>query len=398
MKIAILTQPLRYNYGGILQDFALQTVLRRMGHDVVTLDPQRYYYRWWRHIRYSVALSWRKYLSKCMNDKPLGKDHFLLWAVNYLLRHSLFWRIKWDVFDKKEQDNVTCILGKNTFPFIDRYIKRQEYVKLEDMVSPSDYDAFVVGSDQVWRPEYNSNLSNMFLDFTKGWNVRRLAYAASFGVDSWSADADITERCKQFLKQFDFVSVRESSGIKLCKDLFDVEAEHLLDPTLLLTKEDYFSLLHLDKVPKSKGNLLVYILDYNEDKKKLIQQIVDRFHLVPFRVNSDVEDYGLDDINKRIQPPAEQWLRGFYDADYVVTDSFHACVFSIIFGKPFVVYANNRRGTTRFESLLRQFSLTNCLVSTSEEFQEFSDYSPEISKRLEELRKEALNRLKKTLA
>lgn len=397
MKIAILTQPLRYNYGGILQNYALQTVLRRMGHGVVTLDPKRYCYHWWQHMRYSVALSWRKYLSRRLNGKPLAKDHSLLRVVNYLLRHSLFWRIKWDILDKKEDDNVTRILGKNTFTFVDRYINRKGYLKLEDVVSPRDYDAFVVGSDQVWRPEYNPNLPNMFLDFTKGWDVRRIAYAASFGVDSWSADADVTERCKQSLKQFDFVSVRESSGIKLCKDLFDVEAEHLLDPTLLLTKEDYFSLSHLDKVPKSKGNLLVYILDYNEDKKRLIQQIIDKYHLAPFRVNSDVEDYSIEDINKRIQPPIEQWLRGFYDADYVVTDSFHACVFSIIFGKPFVVYANNQRGTTRFESLLQQFSLTNCLVLTSEEFQEFGDYSPETSKKLDELREKSQNLLKKAL-
>ena len=129
----------------------------------------------------------------------------------------------------------------------------------------------------------------------------------------------------------------------------------------------------------------------------MIQQIVDKYHLNPFRVNSDVEDYSLDDINKRIQPPVEHWLKGYYDADYIVTDSFHACVFSIILGKPFVVYANNQRGATRFESLLQQFSLTNCLISTSEEFQEFSDYSPETSKRLDEFREKSHNLLKKVL-
>lgn len=386
MRLAILTQPLRYNYGGILQNYALQTVLRRMGHEVVTLDPQRYYYSWWQHLRYSLFLSWSDFISRRTNGEPLDKRCLFLFIINFFLRHSLFRKKNVEILEKKKTDKTIQILGKNTFSFVNKNISRKEYSNLSKEISPETYDAFVVGSDQVWRPEYNTNLADMFLEFTKEWDIRRIAYAASFGVDSWNCEATLTEKYKQSLKHFDFISVRESSGVKLCKEVFDVNALHLLDPTLLLTKEEYYSLLHLDRVPKSNGDLLVYILDYSDDKKNLIQRITDEYHLSPFRVNSDVENYLLADINRRIQPPVEQWLRGFYDAEYVITDSFHACVFSIIFDKPFIVYTNDKRGNARFESLLNQFSLADCMISSSEEFHAFIPCKKETSQTLNDLR------------
>ena len=336
MRIAILTQPLRYNYGGILQNFALQTVLKRMGHDVVTLDPHRYNYSWKQYIIFTIR-------------------HFI---THYLKGHH-----EVDIFFEWKKDKPTRLLGTNTFKFVDRYIKRKEYWNLYSDVKNGDFDGFIVGSDQVWRPEYNLNIKNMFLDFTKDWNVKRIAYAASFGVDTWKESEEITRCCKEQLQRFDIVSVREDSGVHLCKDVFNVVATHVLDPTLLLTKEDYISLLKLDKVPKSKGNLLVYILDYTDDKNKLIQHIADEYRLVPFRVNSEVEDYQYKELSKRIQPPIEQWVRGFYDADFVVTDSFHACAFSIIFDKPFVAYINEFRGSSRYKSLWNQLSLSGGMIT-----------------------------------
>lgn len=398
MRIAILTQPLRYNYGGILQNFALQIGLQKMGHEVLTLDPKRCHYRQWQYFRYSLYFWWRVLIFGHMKvGEKVEKRRFVLFSMDYILRHSLFRKLDWEILKNKCKDNETLLLGRNTFPFINKHIRRQEYANLYEEVLPDSFDAFVVGSDQVWRMEYNTNLPNMFLDFTEGWNVRRIAYAASFGLDTWNADAKLTKQCKQLLKQFDFVSVRESSGVKLCKGVFDIEAVHLLDPTMLLAKEEYMSLLHLDRVPQSKGNLLVYILDYTDDKRKLIQQITNDYNLVPFRVNSDVEDYKSADLSKRIQPPIEQWLRGFYDAEYVITDSFHACVFSIIFGKPFIVYANNTRGKARFESLLGQFSLLECMISSSAGFQGFCVYSKSVSEKIIELRGKSIEVLKRKL-
>lgn len=356
MRIAILTQALRYNYGGILQNFALQTVLRRMGHDVVTLDPHRYKYTKWQYVILILRHCVARYIKGYRHVPILGE-----WMA----------------------DKPTRMLGTNTFRFIDRYIRRKEYWDLAHDVKEGEYDAFVVGSDQVWRPEYNTNIGNMFLDFTKGWNVKRIAYAASFGVDAWAESEDITRYCKENLKQFDFISVREDSGVALCKEVFNVEATHVLDPTLLLSKEDYISLLKLDKVPKSKGNLLVYILDYTEDKRQLVERIAKQYDLVPFRVNSDYEDRSAD-LYTRIQPSVEQWVRGFYDARYVITDSFHACVFSIIFGRPFVAYGNGDRGMGRFLSLLEKLALKDCLIRDSNEFLGFYPFNLETASLLQE--------------
>ena len=73
-------------------------------------------------------------------------------------------------------------------------------------------------------------------------------------------------------------------------------------------------------------------------------------------------------LAERVQPPVEQWLRGFYDAEFVVTDSFHACVFSILFHKPFIVVGNARRGMSRFKSLLSIFALGDRLVMDVTQF------------------------------
>lgn len=116
--------------------------------------------------------------------------------------------------------------------------------------------------------------------------------------------------------------------------------------------------------PKSSGNMLVYVLDETQEKTALINNIAQKKGLTPFRVNSQIENPNTP-LEKRIQPPVEQWLRGFYDAEFIVTDSFHACVFSILFGKPFIVYGNESRGMSRFESLLHLFTLEDRLTTNS---------------------------------
>lgn len=360
---------MRYNYGGILQNFALQTVLRGMGHDVVTLDPQRYLYPKWKYpfvfLRHAVT----RYI-KGHREVPIFAEFF--------------------------KDKLPRTLGKHTYPFIDKYIKRREYTDLRRDVKKNDFDAFIVGSDQVWRPEYNTNLPNMFLDFTKGLNVRRIAYAASFGTDTWSADEETTRKCRDGIRDFNLVTVREESGIKLCRQLFNIHAQPVLDPTLLLTKEDYFRIVRLDKVCKSTGNLLIYILDYTNDKRKLIDNIVKTYNLTPFRVNSDYEDRNAP-VRQRIQPPVEKWIRGFYDADFVITDSFHACVFSIIFNKQFIVYGNEDRGMERFKTICNQLGLEDRITTNSGCYsKDRIDYS-KINRRLENLRCDSLDILKEVL-
>lgn len=231
---------------------------------------------------------------------------------------------------------------------------------------------------------------DLFFDFAEKWKVKRIAYAASFGTDNWEYSSNQTMECGRLLRLFDAVSVREVSGVELCKKHWNVDAVHVLDPTMLFNAEDYIRLFEAAKTPKSPGTLLNYILDETPEKDKIIQHIAKEKALQPFRVNSKVENFEAA-LQDRIQPSVEKWLRGFFDAEFVVTDSFHACVFSILFKKEFVVLGNSKRGMARFESLLSMFGLDDRLITSVEKLNdlEIIDFV-EVDDKLNELRKKAI--------
>ena len=209
---------------------------------------------------------------------------------------------------------------------------------LSDILRKYHFDAYLVGSDQVWRPIYSYCLSNYFLDFTIGQHVKRIAYAASFGTSKWEFTEGQTTRCAALAKQFDAISVREDSGVVLCKKYLGVDAVHLLDPTMLLNKEDYIRLVEQEQIPSSEKKLMTYILDQSEEKQAIVRKISQTLSLSPNVVmpEKNFAQVGKKDIDQCVFPPVTDWLRGFMDAEYVVTDSFHGTVFSIIFNKPFV--------------------------------------------------------------
>ena len=260
-----------------------------------------------------------------------------------------------------------------------------------------------MGSDQTWRWEYNrgmTKLTNMFLDFTKGWKVKRIAYAASFGTNEWEGDAEITKTCRDAIKNFDLVTVRESSGIDICKSVFNIEAHHVLDPTLLLTKEDYMELVerkrHLDI---KEGDLYLYLLDENERNMNLAHNISEEMGLKPYTYTSRACDFhGVHSLEDRIQPPVELWLKGFDQAKIILTDSFHACVFSIIFHKQFYLYANSDRGMARYTSLFNMLGINNRTVQCIEDVRNMSPIDYDIvHKTLKKNKEESMTLLKETL-
>lgn len=336
MRIGILTLPLHINYGGILQAYALQTVLERMGHEVHLITIKKKPFTLPLYIR---PFCYGKRILKNM----LGE--------------------KTPIFYERIHQQEQIEIRQHTSKFIFQYIKQAFYSDYTEIKS-SDFDAIVVGSDQVWRPPYfgNNNMEQAYLQFAEGWNIKRIAYAASFGTDDWEYSPEQTVRCGNLLKKFDAISVRESSATALCQTHFNVKANWVLDPTLLLDATDYLQLIKNANTPKSKGNLFCYILDETEEKKKLINQVATQNNWVPFSVKAQSENV-KDPITQRIQPPIEEWLRGFWDAKFVITDSFHGCVFSIIFNKPFITIGNKGRGQARFDSLLKLFSLENRLIN-----------------------------------
>ena len=341
MKIGILTLPLHTNYGGIIQAYALQTVLQRLGYEVSEIEMKR---EW----TPSYPPLWKLPLS-------FGKR---------ILRKYVLRRKGARVFRERYEKKVWPLMTQHTQRFINQYINQYKVDQLSDC--KGKFDAFVCGSDQVWRYIYNDcygyDKANAYLKFLGDEPCKRIAYAASFGTEEWEYPEQDTAECKKWIQKFDAVSVRESSGTRLCATYFDVKAKHVLDPTMLLNSDDYMSLVERADVPKSNGNLFCYILDDSEEKTNVVRRIEDSLRLKPFFMNAG-GGCPTDDLEKRIQPPVETWLRAFNDSEFVVTDSFHACVFSILFHKQFVVIGNPTRGLARIHSLLSIFGLEGRLVS-----------------------------------
>ncbi len=327
MRIALLNLPYDNNYGGNLQRYALMKVLQEMGHDVTHLNLRFLYHQSWYKVPYFYT---KRFILKYL----LGRDV----------------RINQEKFSR-EQYEERCTI---TEPFYQRYIKHTEPIyKLSDLKQYTDFDAYVVGSDQVWRKKIaNRYLSSMFLDFLpKDSKAKRIAYGVSLGVAENELSVEEISQLSELYKRFDAVSVREESALELFKQYgWNIpQAMQVLDPTLLLEKEDYQILIQNESTVPSKGNLFCYILDKDGEKEQLIQQKAVELHLKPFEV-------GLKD-----EKPAsiEQWLRSFADAEYVITDSYHGLLFSIIFEKPFFLIRNQYRGNARFDAVMSKIGLTN---------------------------------------
>ena len=335
MRIGILTLPLHTNYGGILQAYALQTVLERMGHEV-------------------SFICGRSYNTKGNTSLYRKIRHMLSPAKRFALQRMLPARFTKDP-------------GRYTRRFIAKWIKRHDF-KSTDHIPSDYYDAIVVGSDQIWRQVYVEksaflgHIETSYLDFARDWNIKRISYAASFGTDEWEYDSESTQKCSELIQKFDAVSVREASGVVLCNKYLHHEAVHLLDPTLLLSKDDYLKLII--KSDKKRHGIMTYILDEDEAKNSLIKECSKKIRKDVFMSNipyTQLDKYAIGVI----QPPLEEWIQSFEDADMVITDSFHACVFSIIFNKPFIAIPNKERGASRFYSLLKMVNQEYRIMDTS---------------------------------
>ncbi len=320
MKIGIVTQPLLNNYGGILQNFALQYVLRALEHEPITLDYQ-----------YSAYLQYRNYIKKIGlygYGKIIGRKSSKP-EVPVIRRNSEFDRFV------NSQINLTTPIHKYNASIINRY----------------NLDGIIVGSDQVWRPRYNNHLFAMFLNFAKDYDIKRIAYAASFGVDEWEYNVTQTQLCCELVHEFDAISVREESGAMLVRKYFKMDATVILDPTMLLESSVYEHLC--ESVPHSGRYIAVYTLDISPQYTDLINMIAKTEQL-------EVRYFSAD---ARCTLSIEEWLATIRHAQYVITDSFHGTVFSIIFNRPFLTFDNSKRGNCRLHDLLHAFNIENRMCS-----------------------------------
>lgn len=336
MKIALLNLPFDNNYGGNLQRYALIKVLQGMGHEVEHIN-----------LHCSYSLPWYKY--------PYSIPKRII--IRYLLGQKNV-----DVLLEKHNKDIRKIIDANALAFYEKYIPHTFEVRnvsgIKKLLNSGNYDAVVVGSDQVWREGMTHSIGceNFFLKFVPD-DIKKIAYSVSMGTNKNEYSAKQTKKLAKLYARFDAVSVRELSALDLLRNFGWNKPKPCLclDPTLLLTQNDYIKLIIENKVKNlTSDKIFSYILDETENTKSVLN--VYRRHL-----EKEIIKVGLKDTT---DVSICQWLNNIRCADLVITDSYHGCVFSIIFNRPFVFLGNEGRGNSRIESL---FEILGIKMDNTEE-------------------------------
>ncbi len=322
------------NYGQLLQCYALQRYLQDAGHDA--------------------------YLIRYKNEEcsPLWKK--ILKAFNpYLLYRHMAYKMKARRIRSEQLKN-----SRRFDEFRKTYMVQSEafyasYSQLRE--SPPQADYYIAGSDQVWNFSFckkirrNSDVHAYMLDFGTE-TTKRMSYAASWSMDSLSSK--LIAEIRPLLQRFSYVSVREEQGLELCRQCGYGQAELVCDPTLLLEAGAYRNLYRSEGVqPPQHKYLLLYMLSNQCDFD--IQRVYDFASERELEVVYVTGNGVLDKREKRFATIPE-WLSLVDNAEYVVTNSFHCCVFSSLFGTKFgVVRLTGRMAgmNTRLESLFRQLEM-----------------------------------------
>lgn len=319
-NIGLLTLPLHHNYGGILQIVALYTFLSN-------------------HNFYPVFLNNRP----ARGIKGRLAELILPW-IPYQNWHGV------REAERKRQLHKTFI--KQHMPSRTHSLRTSG--DFGRFVSHSDIDTIIVGSDQVWRLQYHYDNEHMvyFLDFIEPkQSIKRVAYAASFGHERW-VYPNYSEIAKSLLKKFDQLSVREESGKSICETEFGIsDAEIVLDPTMIVDKSFYYDIIK-DVHLNHDEFQLNYVLDRNEGTLNTLKTLQNQ--------HSQMKVVTIGEHTANIDIPT--WLAYFKNANFIVTDSFHGTIFSILFNKNFITIANDDRGIGRFKTILGRLGLLDRLI------------------------------------
>lgn len=325
MKIDIVTLHRAQNYGSVLQTFALQKQIEELGHQASILDyyPERYT---------------NKGLLKRLKNKSSRFKNPLVLLIAKLLIYPSYLR-KGIQFNKFMH---YLNLEKPSFA-----------TNEEGMGRFTDADAYCAGSDQIWNSHWNEGVEKaLFLDFVPKGKLC-FSYAASIGLSNIPANE--IDETKLLLDKFEFLSLREDKGVELVKELGRTDAVQCLDPTLLMSKEEWSQ--YADDSYNGKEYVLTYNLHHDPEIDKCAKAIASKFHLQIRNIS-----YNWHDIVRHGHldwcPTVEGFLGLIKNAKYVVADSFHATAFSIIFEKPFVVITPEV-ASSRLSSLLKMLGLDN---------------------------------------
>ena len=366
-KIGILTFSFSTNPGSVLQAYALQETISKLGN----YDPHI--------INYQKTSAGKPVFGKTVFCEPIYK-----WTPKKILRWT------------------ALVLGyplriRKYTKFFNNYYKgyptaRCERNELSKLVSI--YDKFVVGSDQVWNIESYNVDNTYFLDFVDD-NSKKIAYAASFG--SFDFSNSTKETISPLISNFSSISVREIYGVQAVKELASKEATLVLDPSLLMDKTQYSSLAVSPKIKEKY--IFLYLRSDAPQLEKYANALAKHYGCTVIKVLRHWK------YNKSNKPEAAlspfEWLGYIKNADFVVTNSFHGICFSLIFEKQFFVdllETGSVNTNPRIQSILELFELNNRNISTIDDFNSLKDIDYiKLNQVIDEKRKSSISYLKNAL-
>jgi hypothetical protein len=300
------------------------------------------------------------------------------------------------------------------FCSLEFYKFRQDFLKMtklcrsnEDLLKLNlQFDTFITGSDQVWRQLITGeNALHYFLDFSFS-SKKLLSYGASFGNNRWDGDEVTTKGAKELLKRFKAISVREKDGLEILTKIFDInKAALVLDPTLLLSKEDYDRLINYEELSSLEENYIAYYFLFDRSEKLKNSKKMEK---ISNYTNSKIINIAGENkliLGKRkfVYNSIPRFLNAIKGSKFVITDSYHGVLFSILYNKDFICIGKNSKALSRFDNIfsLLEIDVEGRFLSSIDElkydiFLKKIDYK-EINKNLNKERKRSFTFLKDNL-
>lgn len=370
------------NYGQLLQCYALQTYLRKLGHEA-------------EHVRFTPTSSKREQLSS-------------LEGISRYLRRNMNWRFVVNASRKLRMSGAgDADRAFERFRGEVLHTNRFQYASIDDLRrNPPVEDVYLAGSDQIWGSDLsNPDTAGWYLDFG-GPEVRRVSYAASIGR---SLTADELPLFADQLKRFDALSVRERGAKEACVAC-GFDAEVVVDPTLLLDAEDYRSLAGDGEPPRTPARpyLFAYILNVlypNDIHWQAFKEYAEvrGLQVAPVYSSGYYTAYPIIRGIEPLYPTIPEWVGLLERSECVVTPSFHGVVFSILFRRPFLALplpGSKGKGNDRIETLLSALGLEERIFDPSQEVARQMDAPIDwaaVGERLDALRKSSKDYLARAL-
>lgn len=376
-KIGMLTFYSEYNYGAMLQAYALQTKIKELGYSAEFI---RFFDRKFKEEKPTNAICRVKKILKNLKSVEFS-------IKKYIINRHIGER-KYSLFDD----------------FVERYIStsRNAYYSLEDLKkADNEYDAFVTGSDMVWS-DIGQNLDAYFLTFAS--EGKRISYAPSL-TGRENETVEQREQYKNWINRIDFLSCREKYGVNYISNITGRKAKQVVDPTLLIEKEVWKEKFHIEK---RHGQPYILCYMFRGIKKAMLKKIKYyakennlRIIFIPMSVQETL--YDLKNGSDASYGPKE-FVELFYNASYVVTNSFHGLLFSLIMNKPFSLIHRGKgnewlKHEERMTNILSLLDIENCFVNESDFDMNLNwdiDYNI-INSKISELRRDSLDYLSNAL-